>query len=290
MKVALLQLSSSDCPQDNLETVLPLIRQAAAEGAGFVATPEVTNCVSNSRAHQRDVLRHEHEDSMLSAVRAVAAEQAIWVLIGSLALKSNDAEGRFVNRSFMIAPDGSIAARYDKLHMFDVKLSPTEQYRESDGYRPGTRAVLAKTSFGLVGMSICYDLRFPYLYRDLAQAGARILTVPSAFARPTGAAHWEVLLRARAIETGCFVIAPAQTGVHHISGTGGKTGKKTGHKTARARETHGHSMIVGPWGEVILDAGTDTGVFGATLEFCATDRARARIPSLLHDQDYNISS
>ena len=198
----------------------------------------------------------------------------MWLLIGSLALKTQDADGRFANRSFVIAPDGAVVARYDKIHMFDVTVSATEIYRESAGYRPGGRAVLAQIPWGALGMTVCYDVRFAYLYRDLAKAGAQVLSVPAAFNHITGAAHWEVLLRARAIETGCYVLAPAQTGFHPET-SGGK-----------GRRTHGHSLIVAPWGEVLADAGTEPGVVLADLDLEEVARARGRVPSLKHDRRY----
>ena len=213
MRVALIQMTSSDDPGENLVTVTGMIGEAADAGAGFVLTPEVMNCVSASRKRQTEVLHHEIDDPTLPVLRDLAAERGIWLLIGSLALKG-EADERFVNRSFVITPEGRIAARYDKCHMFDVQISDTETYRESDGYRPGDHAVLADVDGTAVGLTICYDLRFAYLYRKLAMAGARILTVPSAFSPGTGPDHWEPLLRARAIETGCFVLAPSQTGTH----------------------------------------------------------------------------
>ncbi len=272
MKAALIQLNVSDSPDENLPVTQALIDEAAAKGAGFVLTPEVTNCVSASRARQKDVLCHQDEDPTLAALRAQADRLGIWLLIGSLALKTDDADGRFANRSFLIGPDGAIRAWYDKIHMFDVQVSETEQYRESAGYRPGCRGVTVPTPFGIVGMTVCYDLRFPGLYRRLAQAGAQILTVPSAFAVPTGEAHWETLLRARAIETGCYVLAPAQTGQHSAS-------------EGRERRTYGHSLAVGPWGDVLADAGTDPGVLCVELDRDAVARARARIPSVTCEVD-----
>ena len=186
---------------------------------------------------------------------------------------SEDADGRFANRSFLIGPDGGVVARYDKIHMFDVNVSESEIYRESAAYRPGSRAVLAETPFGRIGLTVCYDLRFPQLYRSLAQAGAEILTVPAAFNHITGAAHWEVLLRARAIETGCYVLAPAQTGFHS-------------EKAGRGRRTHGHSLAVAPWGEVLVDGGTAPGISYVDLDLARVAEARARIPSLSHDRAY----
>lgn len=199
MRTALVQLNVSDDPAANLPETLALVQTAAAGGAGFVLTPECTNLLSSNREHQRSVIRSEADDPTLDALRQQAAASGIWLLIGSLGLATGDADGRFANRSFLIAPDGSIAARYDKIHMFDVNVSETEVYRESAAYRPGARAVLAQTPFAAVGMTVCYDLRFPHLFRRLAKAGAQILTVPAAFNDTTGRAHWEVLLRARAI-------------------------------------------------------------------------------------------
>ncbi len=273
MKAALLQLTSGDDPLANIEMVRNMMRQAADQGAGFVLTPEVTNCVSTSRAHQAAVLVDQDNDPSLAALRAEAAGLGVWLLIGSLALKTQDADGRFANRSFLIAPDGSIRAWYDKIHMFDVQVTETETYRESAGYRPGDRAVLADAGFAKIGMTVCYDIRFAHLHRALAQAGAQVLTVPAAFSPVTGAAHWEPLLRARAIETGCYVLAPAQTGLHPSS-TGG------------TRRTYGHSMVISPWGEVLADAGTDPGVTVVDLALGDVAQARQRVPALTHDRRF----
>ena len=273
MKIALLQLSVSDDPAENLPHTRAMLDEAAGAGAGFVLTPEVTNCLSSDRAHQRAVLRHEEEDETLAALREDAARLKLWLLIGSLALKTNDEDGRFANRSFLIGPDGAIRARYDKINMFDVDVSETEKYRESAGYRPGTRAVIAPTPFGTLGLSICYDVRFPQLYRRLSQAGAQILTVPAAFNDTTGKAHWQSLLRARAIENGAYILAPAQTGTH------------AAHE-GRPRRTWGHSMVVAPWGEVVADGGTDPGITYAEIDLAAVERARRRIPSLMHDRPF----
>ncbi len=273
MKIALLQLSVSDDPAENLPHTRAMLEEAAGAGAGFVLTPEVTNCLSSDRAHQRAVLRHEEEDETLAALREDAARLKLWLLIGSLALKTNDEDGRFANRSFLIGPDGAIRARYDKINMFDVDVSETEKYRESAGYRPGTRAVIAPTPFGTLGLSICYDVRFPQLYRRLSQAGAQILTVPAAFNDTTGKAHWQSLLRARAIENGAYILAPAQTGTH------------AAHE-GRPRRTWGHSMVVAPWGEVVADGGTEPGITYAEIDLAAVERARRRIPSLMHDRPF----
>ncbi len=274
MRAALVQLNVSDDPAANLPRTRELVRDAAAGGAGFVLTPEVTNCLSSSRAHQKSVLHYEGDDPTLSGLRDEARAQGIWLLIGSLALRTDDSDGRFANRSFLIAPDGAIAARYDKIHMFDVNVSEAEIYRESAAYRPGAQAVVAETPFARIGMSVCYDVRFPHLYRALAQAGAEILTIPAAFSPVTGAAHWESLLRARAIETGCYVLAPAQTGTH-AAGDG-----------RAPRRTHGHSLAVAPWGEVLVDAGTEPGLSFVDLDLTEVARARARVPSLTHDRRF----
>ncbi|SFL79323.1 carbon-nitrogen hydrolase family protein [Shimia aestuarii] len=272
-RAALLQITSSDDPAQNLTTVMAMLREAKAKGADFALTPEVTNCVSTSRSHQNAVLCLEEQDPMLSGLRALCRELELWLLIGSLGLKTSDPDGRFANRSILIDAQGQIVARYDKIHMFDVDVTPEETYRESDGYRPGAEAVVAETPFGKVGMTICYDVRFPYLHRSLAKAGAEILTVPAAFSHVTGAAHWEVLLRARAIETGCFVIAPAQTGQHDAV-------------RGQSRRTHGHSMVVAPWGEVLADAGTEVGITYVDLDLNMVDKARRKVPALTHDREF----
>lgn len=273
MRAGLVQLTVCDDPAANLGPTRAAVRAAADGGAGFVLTPECTNILSSNREHQGRVLRHEDEDLTLAALRTDAAAHGIWLLIGSLAVLTQDADGRFANRSFLIAPDGTIAARYDKIHMFDVNVSETEVYRESAGYRPGGRAVVADTPFARIGLTVCYDVRFPHLYRALAQQGAQILTAPAAFNHITGAAHWEILLRARAIETGCFVLAPAQTGFHPAT-------------QGKGRRTHGHSLAVAPWGDVIADGGTEPGVTFVDLDLSAVAAARQRVPSLTHDRAF----
>lgn len=272
MRVGLLQLNSSDDPSENLASTLSFVDEAADAGAEFILTPEVTNCVSASRARQNEVLRSEDDDPTLAGLRAAFADRGVWGLIGSLAIKGG-ADGRFLNRSFLISPDGDIAARYDKIHMFDVTLSETESYRESAGYQPGANAVTHEVGDAVVGMTICYDVRFPHLYRRLAQSGATVLTVPSAFARETGQAHWETLLRARAIENGAFVLAPAQCGTHAAS-------------TGKPRATHGHSLAVAPWGEILADGGDLPGVTLVDLDLSAVENARQRVPSLTHDRRF----
>lgn len=269
MRTALLQITSSDDPAANLKMLRNRIGRAAEAGAGFVLTPEVSNCLSASRRRQNEVLRRESGDPTLAGLREQAAALEIWLLVGSLALKTDDPDGRFANRSFLIDPAGEITARYDKIHMFDVQVAESETYRESAGYRPGGRAVLAHTAFAAIGMTVCYDLRFPHLYAALAQAGATVLTVPSAFSPVTGAAHWAPLLRARAIETGCYVLAPAQTGTHRAA-------------QGRRRTTYGHSMAISPWGEVLIDAGTDPGIHILDLDATHVTEARRKVPSLSH--------
>lgn len=262
----MVQMTASDDPSANIRVLLAAVEGAARGGADLVCTPEVSNCLSTSRTHQRATLLPEPRDPTLQALRDAAREHGLWVLVGSLALRTADPEGRFANRSFLIDDQGQVRGRYDKIHMFDVDVSETESYRESAAYRPGTRATVAETPWGGVGMTICYDLRFPGLYRRLAQAGADFLTVPSAFSPETGAAHWEILLRARAIETGCFVIAPAQTGTHPAS-------------RGRERKTYGHSMVVAPWGEVLLDAGSEPNLSFVDIDPGEVADARARVPA-----------
>lgn len=273
MKTALLQLNVSDDPAANLADTARLIADAAGRGAGFVLTPEVTNCLSMDHAHQEQVLQEEADDQTLKGLREAAIRHGVWLSIGSLALKTADGDGRFANRSFLVDPAGQIVARYDKIHMFDVNVSATETFRESASYRPGGRAVVADTPFAKIGMSVCYDVRFAYLYRALAQAGAEILLVPAAFSPVTGAAHWEPLLRARAIETGSYVLAAAQTGSHASM-------------TGKSRVTHGHGLVVSPWGEVLVDMGTDPGIALVDLDLAEVAQSRKRIAALNHDRPF----
>ncbi len=273
LKVGLIQITASDQPLDNLKTVLQMIRNAHAQGAEFILTPEATNCISTDQQHQRRVFYHQNDDPSLKAYQEIAAELGISLMIGSLLILSKDPDGRFANRCFMIGPDGQISAQYDKVHMFDVALSKSENFQESKGYRPGNKAIVTACNFGTVGITICYDLRFAQLFRTLAQAGAQIITVPAAFTQTSGEAHWHVLLRARAIETGCYILAPAQTGTH--SATAGKQ-----------RQTYGHSLVVAPWGEIIADAGTEVGITIVEIDLEQVETARRRIPSLQHDRKY----
>jgi len=273
MRVSLLQMCSSDDPAANIAVLRDMVAQAVGEGADLIATPEVTNCVSLDRAHQNQVLQFEDDDQTIAAARELAVENKVWIALGSVGVKTGDADGRFANRSILVSPQGQIAARYDKIHMFDVAVTETETFRESAGYRPGAEAVVAQTPLAALGLSICYDLRFPHLYRALAKAGAQVLMVPAAFSPVTGAAHWEVLLRARAIETGCFVVAAAQTGTHPRN-------------SGKERVTYGHSLVVAPWGDVLADGGTEPGIISVNLDPNEVSKARAKVPSLTHDRSF----
>ena len=272
LTVGLVQMTGGVDVARNTDTAVGLVREAAGRGAAFVLTPEMTGLVDRRRDRLLANTTTEADDPTLAALRAVAADLGVWLLIGSLALKASaDRDDRLVNRSFLIGPDGAIAARYDKVHLFDVDLPDGESYRESSLYDGGARAVVAQTPWGGVGLSVCYDLRFASLYRALARAGARLLTVPSAFTRTTGEAHWHVLLRARAIETGAFVLAPAQVGRHEDG-----------------RRTFGHALAVDPWGRVLVDGGEAVGVHLAKLALDEVDRVRARIPSLDHGRSVTV--
>lgn len=274
MRAALIQLCVGDDPAANLAVTEGLVRQAIQGGASFILTPEMTNGLSSSRDHQRQVFAEEAEDQTLTSLRGIAASARVTLLIGSLGLLTHEPDGRFANRSLLVGPQGEVLARYDKIHMFDVNVSETEVYRESQAYRPGNRAVVADAGFAKLGLTVCYDVRFPHLYRRLAQGGADILCIPAAFNHITGAAHWETLVRARAIETGCFVLAPAQTGFHPES-------------HGKGRRTHGHSLAVSPWGEILADAGTEPGVTFVEINLDDVRSARARIPSLRHDREFS---
>ncbi|MCF4167042.1 carbon-nitrogen hydrolase family protein [Zavarzinia compransoris] len=265
LRVACVQITAGRDVPANIAVASALIREAAAKGARLIATPEMTSLMERNRREMRPKVRTEDEDIALAAFRALAAELGAHLLIGSLPIDIGDA--RLANRGFLIGPDGAIEARYDKIHMFDVDLPQGESFRESNAYRPGESAVVVPVEGAMLGLSICYDLRFAALYRRLAQAGAEILAVPAAFTRVTGEAHWHILLRARAIETACFVIAPGQTGTHEDG-----------------RQTYGHSLIVDPWGHVLADGGTDVGIITADLDLDAVKAARGRIPALQHDR------
>jgi deaminated glutathione amidase len=272
--VACIQHTAGPDPEPNLRVVADLVRRARDAGADFITTPEASNFIESGR-RRRDKARREADDPFLAAMRDLARELGAWLLLGSLVIDpagepgADPGEERLANRSFLLDATGAVVARYDKIHMFDIDLPSGESYRESNAYRPGDRTVVAETPWGRIGMSVCYDVRFPHLYRALAQAGAEFLTVPSVFTVPTGRAHWHVLLRARAIENGAFVFAPAQWGEH-----------------AGGRKSYGHSLIVDPWGEVLADGGEEAGFVTARIDPAKIAEARRAVPSLTHDRGF----
>ena len=271
---ACIQFTAGPDPEPNLREVTQLIRRARDAGAELIMTPEVSNFIESGK-RRRDKARPEAEDPFLAGMRDLARETGTWILVGSLVIDpagepgADPGEERLANRSFLIDAQGGIVARYDKIHMFDIDLPGGESYRESNAYRPGGGTVVAETPWGRLGMTVCYDVRFPHLYRALAQAGADFLAVPSVFTVPTGKAHWHVLLRARAIENGCFVFAPAQWGEH-----------------AGGRLSYGHSAIVDPWGEILADGGEEPGIITARIEPERIAKARRTVPSLQHDRPF----
>lgn len=263
MRAALLQMTSGIDPALNARAIVDAIHAARAQGADMLFTPEMAGQLDRDRKRAAAALTNEEHNLVLSQIREAAAKAGLWVHIGSLGLKDERSDGRWSNRSFVIDDSGGIRARYDKIHLFDVDLATGESWRESSVYGPGERLVAVDTPWARLGLSVCYDLRFPDLYRALTNAGAQILLVPSAFTVPTGMAHWHVLLRARAIEAGCFIIAAAQTGRH-----------------ADGRETYGHSCVVDPWGDILLDMGTESGLALADIEMERVPEVRSRIPAL----------
>jgi predicted amidohydrolase len=267
---AMVQMRTGLLPGPSFEQAAELIREAALQGADYVQTPEVSNMMQVNRAALFEHLADQNDDVSLKGYRDLARELKIHLHIGSLALRATPE--RAVNRSFLLGPNGDILASYDKIHMFDIDLGNGESYRESANYQPGDTAVITDLPWGRLGMTICYDVRFPSLYRALAEAGATFLAVPSAFTKKTGEAHWHTLLRARAIENGCFVFAAAQTGLHE-----------------NKRETFGHSLIVDPWGVVLADGGTETGVVLATIDPAKAETARKSVPSLQHGRRFSIN-
>jgi deaminated glutathione amidase len=268
-RVGLVQMRSGRSPQANIDAAAELIGEARDRGAEYVLTPEMTNIMETGRERFFAGIVAEEQDPALAMLRELARALGIFVHIGSLAIKVSP--DKAANRSFLIDRHGEVVARYDKIHMFDVDLASGESYRESRNYRAGELAVLADLPWGRLGLTICYDLRFPALYRALAEAGASFLSIPSAFTRQTGEAHWHVLLRARAIETGCFVFAAAQGGTHE-----------------NGRETFGHSLVIDPWGRVLAEGGTEPQVVIADVELAEVAAARARIPSLRHGRRFEI--
>jgi deaminated glutathione amidase len=268
LKLAILQTNTGIDPVQEAGRLAAQIGEATAQGAAIIFTPEMSGLLDRDRARAGGNIHHEADDPVLAAVCAAAARHNVWVHLGSLALRGSG--DKFVNRGFLIRPDGTIVARYAKIHLFDVALG-TESWRESAAYDAGEEAVVAATPWGTLGLTICYDVRFPALHRALAQAGAQMIAVPAAFTRPTGQAHWHVLLRARAIETGCWVIAAAQTGEH-----------------ADGRATYGHSLVVSPWGEVVLDMGEAPGIGIATIDLAAVATARGKVPALEHARPFRV--
>ena len=270
VKVACLQVTAGREFDPNIRKLCRMIRTCAEEGAKFVLMPENATMIEPVAAAAVRKAKTEEDHPALPALTEAARKAGVWLLIGSLSIRLPG--GKLANRSFLVDDDGAVVARYDKLHCFDVNLREGERYRESDTIQAGSEAVLAPSPWGRIGMTVCYDLRFPGLYRTLAQAGADILTIPSAFTRTTGKAHWHTLLRARAIETGCFVIAPAQWGDH-----------------AEGRKTYGHSLIVDPWGETVADGGEgESPVFG-TLDLDLVEKSRRRIPSLHSERAFTVN-
>ena len=270
LKVACIQTNSKSDPNINVREVSSLIRAARSNGAELITTPEVVGMLEPNREKALNKAQPENYHGVLREFRALSRDLAIWLLIGSISIKLSN--GKLANRSFLINPDGQIIARYTKIHMFDVEVNDGSIYRESATYQPGTSACLARTPWGLVGLTICYDIRFPALYRDLAKAGAKIIFIPSAFTEVTGEAHWHILQRARAIENGCFIVSAAQTGMHEQN-----------------RKTFGHSIIVDPWGNILADADKDVGFITADLDLNLVDEVRKKIPSLTHDREYSKS-
>jgi predicted amidohydrolase len=270
-RVGLIQMRSGRTPRANADAAVKLIGEAKQAGADYVQTPDMTNIMEVKREALFAALAPEESDPSLAAFRETARSHRLWVHVGSLALKVTS--DKAVNRSLLIDPQGEIAARYDKIHMFDVDLAGGESYRESRSYRPGETAISADLPWGRLGLTICYDLRFPALFRALAEAGASFLAIPSAFTRQTGEAHWHVLMRARAIENTCYVLAAAQAGKHE-----------------NGRETFGHSLVVDPWGRVIAEGGEEPGVVMAEIAPADIVTARNRIPSLEHGRRFEVVS
>src|SRR5215472_4282135 len=268
-RVALIQMRSGRSPPANLDAATKLIGEAKVGGADYVQTPEMTNILEARRDALMAAIMPEHEDPSLAAFRDLARQHRLWLHIGSLALKVSP--DRAVNRGFLIDPQGEITARYDKIHMFDVDLANGESYRESRTYAPGEHAVTANLPWGRLGLTICYDLRFPSLYRALAEAGSMFLAIPSSFTKQTGEPHWHVLNRARAIENGCYVFAAAQGGRHE-----------------NGRDTFGHSLVIDPWGRIVAEGGTEPGVVMAEIDPAAVAAARAKVPSLHHGRRFEL--
>ena len=269
LPIALVQQRARRNVEENLELTITQVREAAASGARYVQTPECTNSLELDKTKLRAMISAQEECTFLATLRQTAKDTAIWLHIGSMTF--NVPGGKIANRAILISPTGDVVARYDKIHMFDVDLDGGESYRESKTYCAGERAIMADTGAMRLGLSICYDLRFAYLYRAMALAGAEVLTIPAAFTRQTGEAHWQVLQRARAIETGCYVVSAAQGGTHESG-----------------RETYGHSIVVDPWGRVIAEAADEPTIVYAELDLSAVEKARTRVPALSHTRSVEV--
>ncbi|MTI08659.1 carbon-nitrogen hydrolase family protein [Curvivirga aplysinae] len=270
LPLALVQMTSTTSIEENLTLAEPLIREAAKQGAKLISLPEVSNLVQIKRTESTKEACFQEEDRFLSGCQSLAKELGVWIHIGSCVIKLPD-DNRMANRAFMIDDQGEIKATYDKIHMFDVDLEGGESYRESTSFKPGEHAVTVETPWGTIGLTICYDVRFPHLHRSLAHAGAKVILNPAAFTQKTGEAHWHILLAARAIETTCFVAAAAQTG-HHDDG----------------RDTYGHSLVIDPWGKMLADAGTTIGIIRVDLDLEDVTKARAMVPSLQNGRDFSL--
>lgn len=269
-RAACLQMNSGNDLAANLAQLKRMVTEAAGQGARFVLSPEYCLMMDGSGRVMREGALPADGGAVLNELQQLASDLKIWMLAGSLTLKTD--EERIVNRSFLITADGAVAATYDKIHMFDVTLPDGKVIRESSAYRPGTEAVIASTPWGKLGMTICYDVRFPHLYRTLAQQGAEFVSVPASFQRQTGKAHWHTLLQSRAIETAAYVLAPAMCGDHPGN-----------------RQTYGHALIVDPWGEVLADAGEAPGIIYADIDPARVAKIRGMMPSLQHDRPYQVS-
>lgn len=269
LRLAVIQARTTRDIDANVAWTVKQVREAARQGARYVQTPENTNCLELDKTRLMSLLDTEADCRVLAQFRDAAREAGVWLHVGSMTFKVDG--GKIANRALMIAPDGTVTARYDKMHMFDVDLANGESYRESHTYEPGQRAVLVETEFANVGLSICYDIRFPHLYRTLAKAGAEIITAPAAFTRQTGKAHWHVLQRARAIETGCFMVSAAQGGTHDSG-----------------RETYGHSIVISPWGEVLAEADDTPETLVVDIDLDAVATARTSVPALSHDKEFSL--
>lgn len=270
MRIAIYQMTSGIDPLANAEALADAVRVSAGRGAMMLFAPEMAGLIDRDRARAASqIVAEDHSPYVIAACRA-AADAGIWVHLGSLPVRHDDSEGKWRNRSLVIDDRGAIRARYDKIHLFDVDLPNGESWRESSAYSPGPAAVVVETPLGKMGLTICYDLRFGALFDALSEGGARVIVVPSAFTVPTGEAHWHILLRARAIEQGCFIIAAAQCGTH-----------------ADGRQTYGHSLVIDPWGTILLDAGTEAGVSIIDIDLSQVDEARARLPVLKHRRPFD---